>query len=141
MNLKTQKRLAADILKVGKSRVWMDPDQMGKIADAITREEIKGLIEEGVIQKKRKKGQKVKRKKKKQGIGSRKGGKKARKNKKKNHVEKVRTQRKLIKQLKEKEEISKETYKDLYKKVKGGFFRSRQHIKIYLKKKGERSES
>ena len=32
MNLTTQKRLAASILKVGLNRVWMDPERMEEIS-------------------------------------------------------------------------------------------------------------
>ena len=45
---------------------------------------------------------------------------------------KVRTQRKLIKTLKDKEVITSKVYRNLYNKVRGNFFRSRRHIKIYL---------
>lgn len=56
MDLSTQKRLAADILKVGVNRVWIDPDRVDEVARAITRESIKKLIKEGAIKAKQKKG-------------------------------------------------------------------------------------
>ena len=40
MNLTTQKRLAASILKVGLNRVWIDPERMEEVSMAITRERI-----------------------------------------------------------------------------------------------------
>jgi len=49
-DLSSQKRLAADELGVGESRVWLDPDQQADIAEAITREDIRELIEEDTIQ-------------------------------------------------------------------------------------------
>jgi large subunit ribosomal protein L19e len=36
-DLKAQRRMAADVLDVGKDRVWMDPEEQAEIADAITR--------------------------------------------------------------------------------------------------------
>ena len=36
MNLTTQKRLAADILKVGVNRVWIDPENIEEVSRAIT---------------------------------------------------------------------------------------------------------
>ena len=36
MNLTTQRRLAADILKVGLNRVWIDPEQIEEVSRAIT---------------------------------------------------------------------------------------------------------
>ena len=53
MKLSTQKRLAADVLKVGMSRVWIDPDFEDEVSLAITRDDIRRLIDEGAIQKKR----------------------------------------------------------------------------------------
>ena len=49
-DLKAQKRLAADVLGVGKNRVRFDPDAQGEIADAITRDDVRELIEEGIIE-------------------------------------------------------------------------------------------
>ena len=48
-NLTSQRRLASQILKVGQNRVWIDPDRMGDVEGAITRQEIRKLIHERVI--------------------------------------------------------------------------------------------
>ena len=56
MNLKPQRRMAAEILKCGKNRVYFDPYLVEDISLAITREDIRNLIKQGVIQKKYKKG-------------------------------------------------------------------------------------
>ena len=45
---------------------------------------------------------------------------------------KIRVQRSFMKELKSKKIISETVFKDLYRKSKGGFFRSKRHIKIYL---------
>jgi len=55
-DLKSQRRLAAKIIGCGENRVWMDPDQQGEIAEAITREDVRELVEQGLIREKRKKG-------------------------------------------------------------------------------------
>ena len=52
MNLTTQKKLAAKILKVGVNRVWIDPEHMEEVSRAITRNSIKALINDGVIKAK-----------------------------------------------------------------------------------------
>ena len=44
--------------------------------------------------------------------------------------EKIRNQRKFLKELKDKKIISKEINTNLRSKAKGGFFRSKRHIKI-----------
>ncbi len=49
MDLKNQKRMAADILGCGHSRVWIDPNQIEDVADAITRADIRKAIEAGSI--------------------------------------------------------------------------------------------
>src|SRR3990172_2082054 len=51
MSLGSQKRLAADLLKVGTTRVWVDPEDVERVSSAITREEIRKLIHEGSIKK------------------------------------------------------------------------------------------
>ncbi len=48
-DLKGQRRLAAEILKIGQNRVWINPDRMDDVEGAITREEVRKLIHEKVI--------------------------------------------------------------------------------------------
>ena len=87
MNLTTQKKLAAKILKVGVNRVWIDPEHMEEVSRAITRNSIKALINDGVIKAKpvngissyrAKHNAEQKKKGRRRGHGSIKGAKKAR---------------------------------------------------------------
>lgn len=131
-----QKKIAAKILKVGKTKVWLDPEHLKDIKNAITRADIRKLILKGWIKAlpgkiKRKKG-----KRKRKGPGRRKGGKYAKISRKRIWMNKVRTQRKFLRELKKKEKISISDYRKLYKLVKGGVFRSRAHLSLYLKQKG-----
>ena len=48
-DLKSQRRLAAQILKIGQNRVWIDPERMDDVEGAITREEVRKLIHEKII--------------------------------------------------------------------------------------------
>ena len=48
-NLTSQRRLAAQILKIGKNRVWINPEFLDDVEGAITREEVRKLIHERVI--------------------------------------------------------------------------------------------
>ena len=41
-----------------------------------------------------------------------------------------------MKYLREKEIIEKKVYRDLYLKSKGGFFRSKRHLKLYIDEHG-----
>ena len=54
--LELQKRLAADLLGCGVSRVRFDQERIEEIVDAITREDIRYLIRDGAIYKAPEKG-------------------------------------------------------------------------------------
>ena len=145
MSLETQRTLAASILKSGEKRVRLDPERMIEIKEAITRDDVKKLIKNGLIRAKQKIGVsrgrarqilKQKRKGRRKGIGSRKGRAGARQNKKQHWVAKIRLQRNLFKELKDKRLISIPTYHQLREKSKGGFFRSPRHVKTYLTENG-----
>ncbi|MEM2772586.1 MAG: 50S ribosomal protein L19e, partial [Candidatus Pacearchaeota archaeon] len=58
MSLKTQRRLAAEILGVGINRVKFMPEKINEIKEAITRKDIEELIKEGAIKKRPIKGYK-----------------------------------------------------------------------------------
>ena len=142
--MNVQRKLAADILKVGIQRVWLDPERMGEIKEALTRGDIKKLISNGLIRSKPKTGisrgraRKLlsqKRKGRRTGIGSRKGKAGVRQDLKAQWVSKIRLQRELFKALKDKKLISIPTYRLLRQKSKGGFFRSPRHVKLYLTEK------
>ncbi len=144
MKVDNQKRLAALILKCSKKRIIFDSDRLSDIKEAITKADIRGLIKEKAITKLSVKGvsrgrarkRLVQRRKGKQkGEGSKKGSRGARIPKKKEWMNKVRAQRELLKKLKEKKIINNKLYRELYLKSKGGFFRSRRHIKLYLEEK------
>ncbi|MEM4407741.1 MAG: 50S ribosomal protein L19e, partial [Candidatus Caldarchaeum sp.] len=51
MTLEFQKRIAAELMKCGVSRVRFDPERLDEIESAITRAEIKQLVRDGAIQK------------------------------------------------------------------------------------------
>ena len=64
----------------------------------------------------------------------RKGKKTARLPKKKSWMARIRSQRKFIKELKEKKILKNKVISELRSKAKGGFFRSKRHIKITIEK-------
>ena len=57
MNLKSKKDIATKILKAGRKRVWFNPEKLSDIKEAITKEDLKGLMKEGSIRIKKKEGQ------------------------------------------------------------------------------------
>ena len=55
-DLKSQKRMAAEVMDIGETRVRIDPGEQEKVEEAITRQDIRNLVESGVIEKKDVKG-------------------------------------------------------------------------------------
>ncbi len=143
-SLKSQRRLAAQILKVGQNKVWINPDRVDDVEAAITHEEIRKLIHEGVIKPLKEKGvsrarARILHEKKKKGLrrgsGSKSGASQAKISKKGAWMNKVRVLRKRLRELKANKIITESTYRDLYKMVKSGKFHSvadlERHLKAY----------
>ena len=137
-----QKRLAADILKVGQSRIVMNPEHLEDIKNAITRRDVKKMISKGYIKVNRGKIPKPRlyQKRKKRGPGRKKGSSRAKLTKKERWMQTVRPLRKMLKELRDKGTIDARTYRNTYMLVKSGMFRSRSHMRLYLKQKGVLSE-
>ena len=142
--LNVQRRLAAQMLKCGKHRVKFDTDRLEDIKEAITKADIRQLINAGAISRKRVLNtsrfwaRKIKEQKsfgKQKGVGSRKGKKTARLNPKRTWINKIRLQRNFIKQLRDSKKITSADYHELYMKSKGGFFRSISHLKLYTQER------
>lgn len=135
--LSLQRKLASRILKVGKSRVWIDPEHISDVKNSITAADVRKMISHGYI--KATKG-KVKfpkeQKKKKRSPGRTRGKAGAIYNKKRRWINTVRPLRKMLKGLKAEGKIDQETYKKTYLLIKGGSFRSRAHLKLHLQQKG-----
>ena len=140
------KEMAAGILKCGKNIIWLDPKEDEKIKSVMTKDDIRGLVKEGVIKKKGKNSQsrararklhEKKKKGRKSGKGKRKGTKKARVEKKPTWMKNVRSQRKMLKQLKKEKPkaVAKIGYRILYKRVKGGYFKGKKYLKAAVEGK------
>lgn len=145
-DLKSQKRMASEIMDIGENRVWIDPDQTDRVEEAITRQDIRNLIEGGAIQKKDEEGtsrgrarenRKQKKRGRRKGQGSRKGEKTARKDSKQEWMEKIRAIRKRLKEMRDEDELSSEEYRKLYDMAKGGFFRDTNHLENHIEEKME----
>jgi large subunit ribosomal protein L19e len=141
-NLSSQRRLAAQILKVGQNRVWIDPERMDDIESAITREEVRKLIHEKVIVSLPEKGvsrsraKAVRRKKRmgrRKGSGSRTGSSHAKISKKDAWMSKIRSLRKKLRELKANRVITESTYRKLYGVAGSGKFESVADLERYLK--------
>ena len=141
-NLKNQRRMASLILDCGYDRVWMDPTKAEEISEAITREDIRGLIAEGIIKAKKIKGvsrgraRLVAEKRKyghRKGPGSRKGKKGARTYSKGLWMKKIRALRNKLKEMRADGSLDKSAYCKFYRKAKGGEFRNVAHLEAHLK--------
>lgn len=138
-----QRRIAAKVLKVGEGRVWIDPESISDVEEAITRADIRDLIEEGVIRKKPKRGvsrgrARVRALKKslgrRKGHGSRKGTQGARRSKKRQWIIRIRALRRRLKELRAEGVIDKSMYHRLYNKAKGGEIKSVARLEAMIRK-------
>jgi large subunit ribosomal protein L19e len=125
--------MAAEILKVGVNRVWIDPERIDDVELAISREEIRRLIRDRAIQKSHEKGvsrarardlHEKKKNGKRRGQGSRRGSEGARTPTKRAWMKRIRAQRKRLRELRDTHAITKTAYRQLYIMAKSGSFRS-----------------
>ncbi|MCW4016369.1 MAG: 50S ribosomal protein L19e [Candidatus Bathyarchaeota archaeon] len=142
MSLKSQRRLAAEILKVGEGRVWIDPERIDYVETAITREEIRKLIHEKVVKslpvqgvsrararvfaEKRKKGLR-------RGPGGKSGGARSKISKKQAWMNRIRPLRKRLTELKDSRAIAESTYRKLYDMSESGVFESKADLERYIR--------
>lgn len=145
MILGVQKRMAAGIMKCSPKRIVFDTERLAEIKEAITKTDMRALIEQGVIRKLPERGisqfrkrlaHNQKKKDKRKGHGSRKGAAGARTKRKEAWVNRVRLQRRYLKGLRSSGIVEGAGFVELYKKIKGGFFRSKRHMELYLTEKG-----
>ncbi len=141
LSLRSQRRLASEILKIGENRVWIDSTKLENVEDAITRSDISGLIHEGVIKALPKKGisrgrTRIIHEKQKKGRrrdkGSRSGGKFSITSRKTMWMYRIRAQRRRLRELKLKRRISISVHRKLYLMAKGGAFKSASHLMLYI---------
>jgi len=140
--LKSQRRLAAEILKIGQNRVWIDSERTEDAEAAMTREEIKKLIHEGIIKRLPEKGisrararivHEQKKKRRRSGSGSRSGSARAKISKKEAWMSKIRALRKRLRELKANKIVTESTYRKFYKMASSGRFVSVGDLERYLK--------
>jgi large subunit ribosomal protein L19e len=139
-DLSAQKRLAADVLDVGENRVRFDPEEQSEIADAITREDIRDLVDRGVIEAKDANGNSRGRARERdakrsyghgKGTGSRKGKSGGRENEKDRWKNDIRAQRRVLRELRDTGEVTRSEYRELYAKASGGEFDSVRYLLNY----------
>ena len=149
-DLTAQKRMAAEILGVGVSRIWIDPSRVEDVANAITREEVKRLIKEGVIQVKPshspsrgrwRERHEARKKGRHRGPGRRKGDKTARSDPKEEWMHRIRKMRRFLRWLRDNGVIDRRTYRQLYRWAKGGMFPTFAALRRWLEEHGYLKQS
>lgn len=128
-------------MKCSPRRIILPPENLTEIKEAITKFDIRRLINKGIITRapiqgiakfRTRHAMAQKRKNRRTGQGSRKGSANARADDKLQWMRLVRAQRDLLKRIRDHKLITQETFNTMYSKSKGGFFRSIRHLKLFL---------
>ena len=142
MSLKSQRRLASEVMKIGESRVWIDPERIDYVESAITREEIRKLVKEGVVKALPQKGvsrarARVFHEKRKKGLRKGPGGKsgpaRSKISKKQAWINRIRPIRRRLTELKETRAITESAYRKLYDMSESGVFESIAELERYIR--------
>ncbi|MCE4625650.1 MAG: 50S ribosomal protein L19e [Desulfurococcales archaeon] len=147
MDYRLQRRLAAEILGVGESRIWIspDPEHAEDIEQAVTKKDVLMLIKRGIIKVKPKKGNSHSRwlerhrqrvKGRRRGHGKRKGKASARLDPKEVWMARIRKIRRYLKYLRDHGMIDRRTYRRLYRLAKGGTYKSLADLRRHLVEEG-----
>merc|ERR1712136_614164 len=152
--LRLQKRLAAAVMKCGKNKIWLDPNETSMISNANSRQNVRKLVKDGLIIRKPvavhsrarvRKNNIARRKGRHTGRGKRKGTANARMPEKVLWMRRMRVLRRLLRKYRETKNIHKQKAKQSRAKMfsdqasarrqKNKEVRRRREERIALKRK------
>ncbi len=130
MNLSKKRELVKRTFGVGKGRIVFAESRLDDIKDAITKQDIRDLKQEGAIQIKEISGRKKVKKKTGRSTGN---VRKKVNRRKRDYVTMTRKLRKYIAELKKRGELSQEDFIDIRKKIRNKAFRSKAHLRDHIR--------
>jgi large subunit ribosomal protein L19e len=131
MNLKKKKKLIARTMGIGIARIALVQSRIDDIKDAITKQDIRDLVNDKAIIIKSIKGKRKKGKRKIRSFGS---IKKKIKRRKRGYLLLTRKLRNYLLQLKRQEKVNKEEYRKIRSQIRARIFRSKSHMKELVEK-------